>query len=158
MKTKNILIGAGAFAVIYLLGESKEKKAQKECKVLVHTKFGIKYGFWSPKFFDLTPKLFRKVVTMKEFRKNNKMEVQFIPATINDDRLVTENGVFFKENGKIYKKPMSDLSGVNKVEITISDYQKEIDNYNKLRQKREDDLNSCKTSENGKKMPIKIIK
>lgn len=157
LDNKKLLIGLGAFAVIYALGESKQKKAKSECKVLVPTKFGVKYGFWSPKFFDLTPKLFRKVVTMKEWRKNYEINPIFVLATINDDRLVTKNGIFTIKDKKYYRQPSNDfLVNKNIKEITKADYQKEIDSYNKQRQQIEDDLNSCKKSENGARMPIAV--
>ena len=154
---KNLLIGAGVIAVVYALGESKQKKATKECKKLVPTKFGIKYGFWSPKFFDLTPKLFRKVVTMKEWRSSYEMNPVFTLATINDTYLWTENGAFMIENGKYYRKPTGNFNAIkDKVEITKADFQKEIDSYNAKRLKREDDLNNCKGSNLPIKMPIAI--
>ena len=151
---KNILIGAGIFAVVYALGEVKQKKATKECKKLVPTKFGIKYGFWSPQFLDLTPKVFRKVITMKEWRKSYEMNPIFTLATINDDRLVTENGIFTKKEGKFYKQPSSDFfANKNIVEITKADFQKEIDSYNSKRVKIENDLNNCVRSAN---LPVKV--
>ena len=153
MNNKNLLIGAGVFAIIYALGESKQKKATKECKKLVPTKFGIKYGFWSPKFLDLTPKLFRKVVTMKEWRSSYEMNPVFTLATINDDRLVTENGIFTQKDKKFYRQPSNDfLVNKNIKEITKADFQKEIDSYNAKRLKREDELNTCK----GSNLPMKV--
>jgi hypothetical protein len=154
---KNLLIGAGVIAVVYALGESKQKKATKECKKLVPTKFGIKYGFWSSKFLDLTPKLFRKVVTMKEWRSSYEKNPIFRLATINDDRLVTENGIFTQKDKKFYRQPSNDfLVNKNIKEITKDEFQKEIDSYNAKRLKREDELNNCKGSNLPTKMPIAI--
>ena len=150
---RNILIGVGVFAVVYFLGEQKQKKAENECKRLVPTKFGIKYGFWSPKFLDLTPKLFRKVVTMKEWRSSYEMNPIFTLATINDPYLWTDNGAFMIENGKYFRKPTGNIGNVNdKVEITKADFQKEIDSYNAKRIKRENELNNCK----GSNLPMKV--
>ena len=147
MKNKNLLIGAGVLLLVYALGEVKHKKAKKECKKLVPTKFGINYGFWSRNFLDLTPKLFRKVVTMKEWRSSYEKELIFRLATINDERLVTENGIFTQKGGKFFRQPSSDyFLNKNIVEITKADFQKEIDSINAQAIKREDDLNNCKGS------------
>jgi hypothetical protein len=151
---KNILIGAGIFAVVYFLGEQKQKKATKECKRLVPTKFAIDIPLgWTSKHLDLTPKLFRKVVTMKEWRSSYELNPIFTLATINEPYLWTDNGAFMIENGKYFRKPTGNIGNVNdKVEITKADFQKEIDSYNAKRLKREDELNTCK----GSNLPMKV--
>jgi uncharacterized lipoprotein YehR (DUF1307 family) len=81
---------------------------------------------------------------MKEWRKNYQKEPVFSLATINDDRLVTENGIFTQKDGKFYKQPSSDYFENKKIkEITKDEFQKEIDSFNKKRQEVEDAQNNC---------------
>ena len=72
---KYLLIGAGII-VIYLLGEEKQKNAQKQKKVLEKTPFGFNIGFWSSRWVDLTPKLFRKIIDNPILVQDLKMAKQ----------------------------------------------------------------------------------
>jgi uncharacterized lipoprotein YehR (DUF1307 family) len=81
---------------------------------------------------------------MKEWRKNYEKNPIFSLATINDDRLVTENGIFTQKDKKFYRQPSNDfLVNKNIKEITKDEFQKEIDLYNKKRQEVEDAKNNC---------------
>jgi hypothetical protein len=139
LKQKKFLIIGLGLIVLYLLGEKKQKKASQQKKVLENTPFGFKYGFWSSSYFDLTPKLFRKVIDNPFLTESLKMAKQnLITLNVNDNRFIipskdgniNNNMIYFKENGKYYKQTSSEFFKKIKNEIKIDEWKNAIEQNN----------------------------
>lgn len=135
---KFLIIGAG-LVVVYLLGEQKQKNAQKQNKVLQKTPFGFNYGFWSSRWVDFTPKLFRKVIDNPILIQDlNLAKRNLITLNVNDDRFIIDskdgnsdnNLIYFKEDGKYYKQKGSEFFKKIKTEIRIDEWKKAIEQNN----------------------------
>jgi len=135
---KYLLIGAGII-VIYLLGEEKQKNAQKQKKVLQRTPFGFNIGFWSSRWVDLTPKLFRKIIDNPILVQDLKMAKQnLITLNVNDDRFIlsSKDGnidndiIYFKQDGKYYKQTGSEMFKKIKNEVKIDEWTNAIEQNN----------------------------
>ena len=136
---KYLLIGAGLF-IVYLLGELKQKSAEKQKKVLQKTAFGFNIGFFDTnKWVDLTPKLLRKVIDNPFLIRDLKMaQKNLITFNVNDDRFVipstdgniNNNMVYFKENGNYYKQTSLEMLKKIKNEIKIDEWKDAIDKNN----------------------------
>ena len=133
-----LLIGIGLVS-IYLLGEQKQKNAQKQNKVLQKTPFGFNIGFWSSKWLDLTPKLFRKAIDNPILIKHLKLAQQaLITLNVNDDRFMipskdgnsNNNMIYFKESAKYYKQKSSEYFKKIKNEINIDEWRNAIEQNN----------------------------
>jgi hypothetical protein len=136
---KFLIIGVGIVA-LYLLGEQKQKNAQKQNKVLQKTPFGFNIGFFdSSRWVDLTPKFLRKVIDNPILIQDLKIAQQnLITLNVNDDRFVipsTDGNInndtaYFKENGKYYKQTGAEMLNKIKNEIKIDEWKDAIDKNN----------------------------
>lgn len=138
-KQKKYLLIGGAVIVLYLLGEQKQKNAQKQNKVLQRTPFGFYIGFMSREWVDLTPKLFRKIIENPILVQDLKMAKQnLITLNVNDDRFILSskdgnldnNLIYFKENGKYYKQTGLEMLKKIKNEIKIEQWKDAIEENN----------------------------
>jgi hypothetical protein len=136
---KFLMIGAG-LVVLYLLGEQKQKNAQKQNKVLQKTPFGFNIGFFdNSRWVDFTPKIFRKIIDNPILMQDLKLAKQnLITLNVNDDRFVisSKDGnidndlAYFKENGKYYKQTSLEMFKKIKNEIKLDEWKKAIEENN----------------------------